>query len=229
MSRPDCGCGPRVPRRKFLHMGTGAALGVALLGVAARRASAHPVTPDFGRLIDPYPDYDGQSTCDPTAKPGVLDFRTMVLASWAGTADWGIVRECSAGGQSEHKEGRAWDWGVPDASDRTAVEDLLRWLFATDRWGNRHARARRLGIMYVIHDKKIWRAYPPGPGFFPRDCNPNASFDDCHFDHVHFSMSWDGALRRTTWWHPGSTFDRAAELGTTHEAAGGQPPVREDC
>lgn len=229
MSRPE------MPRRRFVQLGAGTAAGAVLFGGTARRAAASPPTPQFGRLIDPYASYDGQDTCSPSPKPGVVDFRNMVVAAYPGTADWGISRDCGSGGTSEHKEGRAWDWGVPDAGDRGAVEDLIGWLLATDRWGNRHARARRLGIMYFIHDRKIWRAYPPGPGFAPRPCDPHAGFDDCHFDHVHFSFGWRGANRKTSWWHPNSTFPRSADRswqpGTTDGAAGaaGAPPGLEGC
>lgn len=220
----------RVGRRRFLEIGTGSALGALLLGASGAPVSAAPSTPTFGRRIDDYAGYDGQDTCSPTAKPGTADFRDLVLRAYPGTADWGIVRDCSAGGTSEHKEGRAWDWGVPDQADNAAVDDLIRWLFATDRYGNRHAMARRLGIMYLIHNGKIWRAYSPGPGFAVRDCDPNASFDDCHFTHVHFSMSWRGALRKTSWWHPGSTFARSgSSVWSPTDVAGGRPPARESC
>lgn len=206
----DCGCeGSRVPRRRFLQMGTGTALGAVLLGGTAGLAGASPPRPRFGPRIDPYAAYDGQDTCDNTPKPGTVDLKTLVLAAYPGTVDWGIARDCGAGGTSEHKEGRAWDWGVPDPRHDGAVRDLIRWLFKSDKHGNKHAMARRLGIMYIIHNGKMWRSYNPNVGFSPRACDPNASFDDCHYDHVHFSMSWDGANRTTSWWHPETTFGTA--------------------
>jgi hypothetical protein len=39
----------------------------------------------------------------------VLAFRKKVLATYPKTSNAGISRDCSIGGQSEHKEGRAWD------------------------------------------------------------------------------------------------------------------------
>lgn len=207
--RNDCGCEDgRVHRRRFLQMGTGAAIGAALLGRGATTASAAPPRPRFGPLIDPYSGYDGQDTCDSTPKPGATDLRDMLLRAYPGTQDWGIARPCS-GGTSEHMEGRAFDWGVPTAANAEDARNFILWLFRTDKHGNKHAMARRLGIMYIIYDGKMWRAYNPSVGFSPRDCDPHASYDDCHFDHVHFSLSWDGANRKTSWWHPEETFRRA--------------------
>jgi len=54
--------------------------------------------------------------------------------------------------------------------------------------------ARRFGIMYIIWNKKMWRAYDPGRGW--------AAYTGSspHTDHIHFSFSWDGAYGRTSWW-----------------------------
>jgi hypothetical protein len=233
----DCGCDDgRVHRRRFLQLGTGTALGAVLLGAGAGSASASPPRPRFGARIDPYAAYDGQDTCDPTPKPGTVDLKDMLLRAYPGTEDWGIARDCSSGGVSEHKEGRAFDWGVPDRSDELCARDFIVWLFKADKWGNQHAMARRLGIMYIIHNGKMWRSYNPNVGFQPRDCDPNASFDDCHVDHVHFSLSWDGANRKTTWWHPETTFGTADDPYFEAGAAGRvgsngtlRAPILESC
>jgi hypothetical protein len=237
--RHDCGCGDAgVHRRRFLQLGTGAALGAIFSGVlrGTPAGATQPHQPHFGSRIDPYAAYDGQDTCDPTPKPGTLDLQDLLLTTYPGTQDWGISRDCAVGGVSEHKEGRAFDWGVPtDANERDA-QDLIRWLLARDQYGNHHAMARRLGIMYFIHNGKIWRAYPPGPGFGPRDCDPHADFDDCHVDHIHFSMSWAGALRQTTWWHPHSTFGaadtaywKAGAAGDIEPGGSTEAPLHEGC
>ena len=60
--------------------------------------------------LDDLAPYRPQTTCSPSAKPGVVGFRNLVLAAYPATASWGISRACSIGGTSEHKEGRAWDW-----------------------------------------------------------------------------------------------------------------------
>ena len=43
--------------------------------------------PTFGSRIEDYASYKGQSTCDPTAKPGVMAFRNMFLKAFPGTKD----------------------------------------------------------------------------------------------------------------------------------------------
>lgn len=151
-----------------------------------------PATPSFGASIDGYASYVGQSTCSGTAKPGVTAFKNLVLATYPCTSSGGIVRGCSVGGKSEHKEGRAWDWMIK--YPHPAADALLSWLLATDSHGNKHANARRLGIMYMIWNRKMWRAYKPDQGWQPyTGSNP-------HTDHVHFSFSWNGANKKTSFW-----------------------------
>ncbi len=80
------------------------------------------------------------------------------------------------------------------AADRAVADDFLAWLLATDRYGHPFAMARRLGIMYMIHNRRIWSAYRWMDGWRPyTGASP-------HTDHVHFSFSWAGANRATTWW-----------------------------
>ena len=119
-----------------------------------------------------------------------------MLAAYPETRNAGIVRTCSIGGASEHKEGRAWDWKVNAAnpSDAAAVQDLLDWLMATDDFGNSSAMARRLGVMYVIWNSQIWKSYQADRGWQPYR---GAS---AHADHVHISFSWAGALQLTSYW-----------------------------
>ena len=174
-----------------------AVLVAVALTVPAVPAAAAPGTPVFGAAIDDYPGYDPQDTCDPVAKPGVLGFRELVLRTYPSTGDSGIVRSCAGDSEvTEHKEGRAWDWTIDaaDGADRARADELLAWLLATDGHGNRHANARRLGVMYIIFDHRIWGAYQAGDGWRAyAGANP-------HTDHVHISFSRDGAQRRTTWW-----------------------------
>ncbi|MEU5402173.1 hypothetical protein ABZ348_23085 [Streptomyces sp. NPDC005963] len=156
-----------------------------------------PTAPDFGPDIDPYALYEPQRDCDPTAKPGVVEFRDLVLAAYPGTTSLGITRACGSGGQSEHKEGRAWDWGVNLAGQEHLADDLIGWLLATDRHGNAHALARRFGIMYMIWNRRIWMANRSSAGWQPyRGSSP-------HTDHIHFSFGWAGARKQTTWWTGG--------------------------
>ncbi len=45
----------------------------------------------FGPKIDAIPTYQPQSTCDPTAKPGVKAFHDMILKIFPNTCDYGIT------------------------------------------------------------------------------------------------------------------------------------------
>ena len=169
---------------------------LALLGVLTitSTAQAAPLVKTPSRTIEGYAPYQPQTTCSPTAKPGTVALRSLVLAAYGGTGDYGIIRNCSVGGRSEHKEGRAWDWKVSttNAAQVRQVNDMLRWLFATDAYGNTHAQARRLGVMYVIWNKRIWNASSHTWKAY------NGA--DPHTNHVHFSLGWAGALKRTSYW-----------------------------
>lgn len=121
-------------------------------------------------------------------------FRDLILRAYPQTSDLGISRACSSGGRSEHKEGRAWDWGVDVNSQGELADEVLEWLLATDVHGNRHALVRRFGIMYMIWNRRIWSANQADQGWKPYT-GPNP-----HTNHVHFSFGWKGARKETSWW-----------------------------
>ncbi|MEU8222490.1 hypothetical protein [Kribbella sp. NPDC048915] len=181
--------------RRWTVLLTAAAAVAATLTLTSATATAAPATPDFGAAIDGYAAYDGQDTCDPTIKPGVRGFRSLLNEAY-GTHTGYITRECSASGTSEHKEGRALDYmlNINDSGQRAIANDILSWLLATDRYGNKHANARRLGIMYMIWNRQIWKSYQASSGWQPYTGN------NPHTDHIHFSFSWKGASKQTTWW-----------------------------
>jgi len=164
----------------------------SLLQAAASCPAKDPPTPQFGQSIDDYASYEGQSTCDPTPKPGVVAFKDFVLAAYPCTGEGEIGRSCGTGGTSEHKEGRAWDWMVSYPSQHATV--VLSWLLETDGNGNEHAMARRLGIMYMIWNSKIWKSYQASQGW------QTYTGSSPHTDHVHFSFSWEGAQKQTSFW-----------------------------
>jgi len=151
-----------------------------------------PGTPSFSKPVDGYASYVGQSSCSGSEKPGVVAFKKLVLATYPCTYSGGIVRGCSIGGTSEHKEGRAWDWMIK--YPHPAANNLLAWLLATDKQGRKHAMARRLGIMYMIWNRKIWKSYQASKGW------QAYSGSNPHTDHVHFSFSWNGANKKTSFW-----------------------------
>ena len=79
------------------------------------------------------------------------------------------------------------------------------WLLKTDQYGHRHAMARRLGIMYIIWNDRMYASYD---GFVAkrylssgcrtrRTCSPTLR----HRDHVHVSLTRRGAKGRTSWYY----------------------------
>ena len=171
----------------------------AVLANMPAPAYAAPVTPAFGPAIDDYAANDPQSTCDPVAKPGVIDFRDLLNGAYGAHTAY-IIRSCATAGTSEHEEGRALDYmlDVNNTGERAIADDVLAWLLATDRHGNRHANARRLGIMYIIWNRQIWGSYRADEGWRAYSCDGTPG--GCHTNHIHFSFSWAGAQRRTSWW-----------------------------
>jgi DNA-directed RNA polymerase subunit N (RpoN/RPB10) len=192
-------------RRRTALVASIAALACGVAGmivwtVGISSAAAVPATPAFGRSIDGYAAYDGQDTCDPTAKPGVIGFRDLLNRTY-GVHTAYIGRSCDTAGVSEHEEGRALDYmlNVNNATQRDIANTVLNWLLATDQYGNRHALARRLGVMYIIWNRQQWRSYRPGDGWQPYSgSNP-------HTDHIHISFSWPGARKQTSWWSAAAT------------------------
>ena len=65
-----------------------------------------------------------------------------------------------------------WAVNVNSAAQRAAADDFLTWLLATDVHGNAHANLRRLGIMYVIWDRRVFKAYRAQDGWKPTRAPP---------------------------------------------------------
>ncbi len=145
--------------------------------------------------IEAFAPYVGQASCDPIAKPGMVRLADLLIDYYGGT-NWGITRACAIGGQSEHKEGRAFDWKLNyfDSADRDRAERFLSWLLAPGPDGVVGGMARRLGISYVIWNKKIWSSSRYDEGW--RDYYGASP----HQDHIHISLSWAGAMGRTSFW-----------------------------
>ena len=196
-----------------------ALLALAFLAAAApwgrTAAWAAPDAPKFGPIIEGYAKYDPQDECKPKPKPGVVAFKNLVLDEYPDTGAGSISRACSIGGTSEHKEGRAWDWGVnaTKPAQKAMASDLLDWLFAPDKYGHKHAMARRLGIMYLIWNRRIWGAWGPGwetycvqKGDKCKDPDSGVVLNP-HRDHMHLSFSWKAAHKNTTFWNPEQSFE----------------------
>ena len=147
--------------------------------------------------VDSYATYQPQKTCVRKDKPG-----TVALGQWLaarGGSYGGTLRDCRSGGQSEHKDGRAFDWTLDatDLDDQATAEAFIIEAFADDELGDTDALARRMGIMYVIWNDKMYAAWD---GFEPKNylssgcrsrktCSPTLR----HRDHMHISLSKAGA------------------------------------
>ena len=146
--------------------------------------------------IEPFARYQPQSTCDPEAKPGTRALAAMLMDYYDAGRNGGISRNCSIGGPSEHKEGRAFDWmlSVNQSRERATAEEFIDWLLAKGPHREAAYNARRLGVMYVIWNGRIWSADHARQGWL-RYNGPNP-----HVDHIHISLSWSGAMKRTSFW-----------------------------
>lgn len=191
----------------------------ALLVVASAGpawAAPSPETPDFGPLIDRYLPYKGQSTCKPSPKPGPIALDKLLQTTYGPT--WSnISRACDVGGRSEHKEGRALDWSMnaKKKAQRAKADAVIEWLLATDAYGNEHANARRLGLMYVLWNRRSWNTWDRTWSVYCRMTRKGCKHVDSgaivhpHDDHVHFSFGWPGARKKTSFFRP----DRSWVMG----------------
>ncbi|HEY3339976.1 MAG TPA: hypothetical protein VGK18_15865 [Propionicimonas sp.] len=173
-----------------------ATLSLLLAGPAPAASAKLPPPPKSlaAATIDAHLGYMPQSTCTPKAKPGATAVLRLLIATWGGSSS-GISRGCGAGTTSEHKEGRALDWrmSVKSASQRKRVGQAVAWLTA-----NNGEVAYRLGVMYIIWNQQIWSLYYPELGW--RRMADRGSVTANHKNHVHISLSWDGAMKQTSWW-----------------------------
>jgi hypothetical protein len=155
--------------------------------------------------VDDYASYEPQTTCRSQALPGTKALARWVDRSFAGGTARASIRACTPG-TSEHKDGRAIDWSMSatSARDRATVKKFLDRLLAADAEGTPHARARRMGVMYVIWNDRMYAAYR---GFEPRAYLSSSctSLRTCsrtlrHRDHVHISLSENGGRGLTSWY-----------------------------
>ena len=193
-----------------------AALAALLLGCMAAPARAEvtelgwPYPPNN---LEPYNPRNQAPLCDPTNKPGPERLLGL-LSFWFGAPsqfnpNWHIGRPCSVSSTSYHREGRALDFYV--ASTDPKAQAIVDWILATDEYGNRHSKARRMGIVEIIWKDRIWSSDRAAEGFRAcPSCGP-------HFDHIHFSFSREGALQQTSWFTTNDHVARAACSGGTAE------------
>ena len=171
---------------------------VAIGGSSPARAAAVPPTRDFGAAIDTYSAYEPENTCDPTEKPGPQAVRQLILATYGSMQSTDITRPCAANGTATdgHQAGRALDWmrNAADPVQKDQVDSFVSWLLADDKYGNHQAMARRLGVMYMIWNRQMFRMYDVGRGWQPYTGSVP------HTDHIHISFSWAGARAQTSFY-----------------------------
>lgn len=145
--------------------------------------------------------YQGQHRCQRGNRPGTVAMRDLLKRTYDRRITIGLSRGCG-GGTSEHYDGRALDWMVNSNNPRRAAQGdaFVRFLTMRDRNGVVGAYAKRLGVMYIIWRGRMWRTYAPGWRDYNGCKNRNYDSTSCHYDHVHISLTWKGAYKRTSWY-----------------------------
>jgi hypothetical protein len=210
--------------RGLLALLVAALIAVPLLVAQAGAAGAFygtPVTPSFGAAIEPLSSYEPPATCLSSVTPGVRTLQTLLARAYTWKTSFGTLRRCSGKATSEHNEGRALDWmlNASNANDVRLASTVLTWLLKTDTSGNQFANARRLGIMYIIWNRKMWRAYDASAGWRPYTGSVP------HTDHIHFSLSWAGARGQDTWTFPSASAPQTCDAPTRSCLRPGDPDV----
>jgi peptidoglycan hydrolase-like protein with peptidoglycan-binding domain len=179
---------------------------------AAQAVAPAPPTKALPVGLDVQTPYEPQVSCDTRTQPGVTAFADLMKAHYK-TGVAGTNRPCQ-GDVSEHYDGRALDWmlNVNNVTQKEVADSVTTWLSA-----NNGAMARRFGVSYIIWNKKMWREYRPELGWVAYT-GPVP-----HTDHVHFSFSWDGARKRTSWWT--GTPTTVVDLGPCRVYAGEFAPL----
>jgi hypothetical protein len=193
----------------------GVAIAFALTVSAAPAAQAAVPSPPSKTLpaaLDAMTPYEPQVSCDPRPKPGVVAFAALMTARYTIGAK-GTYRSC-ASDTSEHYDSRALDWmlSASNPAQKAVATSVTAWLSA-----NNGVMARRFGISYIIFNHRMWREYRPAQGWAPY------TGVDPHTSHVHLSFSWDGAMKRTSWWT--GTATKVADLGPCKVYAGQFAPL----
>lgn len=170
-----------------------------------------PPTPNFGGAAvegyAPQPPFECLHK-DPH-RPGVEKTMAMLIKAYPNSREGGTWANCVGHtSTSDHYSGRALDWHPgrpfvePTASARADGYEVVRWLLATVN-GVPNLRARRLGIVYIIWDNRIWidriRVWQQYQDCTGTQGNPTT----CHRDHVHLTFGTAGAEGRTSWWRGG--------------------------
>lgn len=182
-------------------------LGTGVPAVGADRARANTVVTSSAPYLAPVEDYAGyqpQTKCRRVPKPGIRMLADALVARGGGYGP--ISRSCAGSSRSEHKESRAFDWilDATDPADRALAQAFLDEILAPDDTGEPHALARRMGIMYVIWNDRMWASYDAfeKERYLSSGCRTRrrCSATLRHRDHMHISLTRKGARGRTSWY-----------------------------
>ena len=166
-------------------------------GASGRRSLGAPL----GRPIERF-DYDRPGaypgSCTGSALPGTLALARMIAARWrSGSLRLGYTCvEARSGVVDVHGEGRALDWRLRARSphDLAIGNGIVTWLLADDRRGNRHARARRLGVQEIAWNGRVWTSSRWRAGMRA------IRSGDRRRRWLHLALTHEGARQRTSWW-----------------------------
>jgi hypothetical protein len=196
-------------RAWILSLALLATLAVAATSVAAPygRVAHNPADKLAALPIDDYR-YDHAKRCRKHPTKGAL-----AMVDWlqrnSGGVFWGIMR-CEKLGRRDyslHSEGRAIDWhlDVHSATDRRDARHLILLLLATDRAGNPHALARRMGVQEIIWNCQSWwsgadRMGPYSLCYDRKGKRKKVDDTSAHRNHVHIGLNLEGARMHTSFW-----------------------------
>ena len=203
---------PAPPFRTLLRPALALAAIVALLcclvgpsPLATAATKTPPVPSGLPAGIERLAAYVPANSCGNKTQPGTVKLGKLLTSTYPGTS-YGGIRGCGTVPDSEHYDGRAVDWMNSIRNDKQAAQAkaVIAWMLGTDDQDQQYANARRLGVMYIIWNNKIWGAYSADRGWRAySSCadHPERGWDTtCHRDHMHISLSWAGAMAHTSFW-----------------------------
>ncbi len=169
---------------------------------------------------DPQAPIEGYPTkapwsCSPTFRAGSQRFADLLSQMTLHQYPYGGARSCGAShgaAHSYHKTGLAVDFSVDSRNPATRADGMriLEWLFA-EVDGQPHANLRRLGVVEIIWDAKMWSSEStphitsPNPADWPNytglGCRQSQSqATACHYDHFHFTLSGEAGAGTNSFW-----------------------------
>jgi hypothetical protein len=177
-----------------------ALLPILLLALGAVLVTAPPAH----AKIEDFASYQPEQKCSPKAKPGATFLSGWLVKQYGGHR--GRIGSACSKSVSEHQEGRAVDWSNDAATEagRTRVARFLADIRAEDHRERPAAMARRMGVMYVIWNDKMyaaWDGFRAEP-YLSSSCKTKKKCSKTlrHRDHVHISLTRQGGFANTSFY-----------------------------